>query len=97
MEKIERTSPPAWLKDHEEWGESSLGRPVFRNKLMNELAKMTFHHCSFCDENLMGKKYVILQFRPEIEYPSRGMNGKICSCAVRIVMRQKRLNLMKDS
>ena len=72
MKKIQRTPAPAWLKDYEEWGEwSREDRIGFRNKLLGELARMTRHHCSFCDENLPGKQYVIEHFRPKIKFPSR--------------------------
>ncbi|MDM8552699.1 AAA family ATPase [Desulfobacterales bacterium HSG2] len=70
MKKIKRTPPPSWSKGYEERGKWSLGDgPVFKKKLLNELARMTQHHCSFCDENLMGKQYSVEHFRPQIKFP----------------------------
>ncbi len=66
MKKMKRTPAPAWFKDHGKWGELSQGD---RNKLLYELAGMTRHHCSYCDENLLGKQYMIDHFRPKIKFP----------------------------
>ncbi|QTA86336.1 hypothetical protein [Desulfonema magnum] len=65
MKKIQRRPAPAWFKDHGEWGELSSGD---RNKLLSELVRMTRHHCSFCDENLLGKEFSLIQFRPRIKF-----------------------------
>ncbi|GEM_PF-2691556 len=68
MKKMQRTPIPTWFKDHGKWGELSQGD---RNKLLYELAGMTRHHCSFCDENLLGKQFAAIQFRPKIKFPAK--------------------------